>query len=106
MHFVSPKAGITQVEEVWANLYLPPPPLHDKKGGVVRGECRWISSQNRRNGRMSLEFFVEELPDQLPGPSFRMIEIRVKGKVSLVKDFCFHLLGFCSINWHIEYGKI
>ena len=71
--------------------------FHHKEGGVVRGKYRWISSQNRRHGRMSFEFLVQELPDQWPAPPFRVIETRVKGKVPFIECFCFHLLGFRSI---------
>jgi hypothetical protein len=35
-----------------------------------------------------------------------MIETRIKGKVSFIKGFCFYLLSFRSVDWHIEYGKI
>jgi len=77
-----------------------------KEWGMVRGEYERVSSQNRRNGRMPLEFLVEELPDPLPAPSFRMIETRIKGEISFVEGFRLHVLGFGCVNRHIEYGKI
>jgi len=55
---------------------------------------------------MSFEFLVQELPDPLPAPPFRVIETRVKGKVPFIECFCFHLSGFRSVDRHIEYGKI
>ena len=54
---------------------------------------------------MSFKFLVQELPDQWPAPPFWVIETRVKGRVSFIKDFCFHLLGLRSIDRH-EDGKI
>ena len=55
---------------------------------------------------MSFKFLVQELPDQWPAPLFWVIETRVNGKVSFIKDFCFHLLGLRSIDRHIEDSKI
>jgi hypothetical protein len=80
--------------------------IHNEEGGVVRGKYRRVFSQNRRNGWMPFEFLVQELPDQLPAPPFRMIETRIKGKVPFIKGFSFDLLGFRSVDRHIEYGKI
>src|SRR4030042_6405457 len=80
--------------------------FHHEERGVVRGEYRGISSQNRRYGRVPFEFLVQELPDQLPVPPFWMIETRIEGEVSFIKGFCFHLLGFRSIDRHIEDRKI
>jgi hypothetical protein len=55
---------------------------------------------------MSFEFLVKELPDQMPAPSFWVIEACIKREVSFIKLFCLHLMGFRSVDWHIEYGKI
>jgi hypothetical protein len=58
-----PRVFLSPYHLVSASRYLPFTAshhvlLHHKKRGVVRGEYGWISSQNRRNGRMSLEFLV------------------------------------------------
>ncbi len=73
---------------------------------MVRGEYERVSSQNRHNGRMPFEFLVKELPDPLPAPSFWMIETRIKGKISFIEGFCFHLPGLGSADRHVEYSEI
>jgi hypothetical protein len=73
---------------------------------MVRGEYERVPSQNGHNGRMSLELLVKELPDPLPAPAFWMIETCIKGKISFIEGFCFHLSGLGSTDRHVEYSEI
>ena len=51
---------------------------------------------------MSSEFLVQELPDPFPVPPFRVFEIHVKGKISLVENTGVKLAAVRPVNREIE----
>ena len=55
---------------------------------------------------MPLEFRIEELPDQLPVPPLRVLEVRIERKVAFIEMLRPELPGLVAVGGHVEYGKV
>jgi hypothetical protein len=65
-----------------------------------------IPSQDGRNGRVSPEFLVEKLSNQVSVPPLRVGKTGIKGEVPFVKITGLEILGFRCINRKIEEGQV
>jgi hypothetical protein len=76
--------------------------LKEKQGGVVGGKAGGIAPQDGSDGRMALEFLIEELPHPAAAPSPGVTEIGVKGQVALVERKGVELCRFPAEDGEIE----